>query len=172
MNHETDAADAKALAAGEIELLLARYADAIRDRCVARLKGHVDADDVAQNVRLRLLEEFHRGKTYGTTPYRVVVHKVILWTVGDYYGSRRHDVPLPEDWSPEDTHPTYEQLIANEYVASLFVDLPEQTRRVLELRYLDGLEHDQIAEQLGMKRNAVDQAIHRGHKKLKELLDP
>ena len=172
MNHETDASDAKSLAAGEIEVLLARYDDAIRDRCVAKLRGHVDADDVAQNVRLRLFAEFHRGKTYGATPYRVVVHKVIGWTVGDYYGSRPLDVPLPENWSPEDTHPTAEQLVSDDYIASLFVDLPPQTRRVMELRYLDGLEHDQIAEQLDMERNAVDQALHRGHKKLKELLDP
>ena len=172
MNHETDASDAKSLAAGEIEVLLARYDDAIRDRCVAKLKGHADADDVAQNVRLRLFAEFHRGKTYGATPYRVVVHKVIGWTVGDYYGSRPLDVPLPENWSPEDTHPTQEQFVSDDYLASLFVDLPPQTRRVMELRYLDGLEHDQIAAELGMERNAVDQALHRGHKKLKELLDP
>ena len=172
MNNETDAADAKSLAAGEIEVLLARYDDAIRDRCVAKLKGHVDADDVAQNVRLRLFAEFHRGKTYGATPYRVVVHKVIGWTVGDYYDSRPLDVPLPEDWSPEDTHPAHEQFIEAEYLGSLFADLPEQTRRVMELRYLDGLELIQIAEQLDMKLNAVYQRLHDGHQRLKELLDP
>ena len=40
----------------------------------------------------------------------------------------------------------------------------------MELRYLERLEIDQIAERLGMKRNAVDQALHRGHRKLRETL--
>ena len=40
----------------------------------------------------------------------------------------------------------------------------------MELRYLDGLEIEQIAERLGLTRNAVDQALHRGHKKLREDL--
>jgi DNA-directed RNA polymerase specialized sigma24 family protein len=39
---------------------------------------------------------------------------------------------------------------------------------VLELRYRDGREIDQIAEQLGLTRNAIDQALHRGHAKLRE----
>ena len=37
-----------------------------------------------------------------------------------------------------------------------------------ELRYVSGLEPDQIATKLGMQRNAVDQALHNAHKKLLE----
>lgn len=170
MDHESDSADAQLLAAGDIGALLARYDDAIRDRCVAKLRGHVDAEDVAQNVRLRLYAEFHRGKSYGATPYRVVVHKVIGWTVADYFGSRPLDVPLPENWSPDDPLPGQDGFVSDDYVASLLGTLPEKTRRVMELRYLDGLEHDQIAAELAMERNAVDQALHRGHDKLRELL--
>ena len=47
---------------------------------------------------------------------------------------------------------------------------PRRSRRVLELRYRDGLEIDEIAERLGMTRNAVDQALHRGHAKLRECI--
>ncbi len=43
-------------------------------------------------------------------------------------------------------------------------------REVAELLYREGLSHDQIAERLGMKRNAVDQALHNAHAKLAEKL--
>ena len=38
------------------------------------------------------------------------------------------------------------------------------------VRYRDGLEPDEIAAELGMQRNAVDQALHRGRAKIRELL--
>lgn len=53
---------------------------------------------------------------------------------------------------------------------TLFADLPEGSRRVLELRYREGLEIDEIAERLDMTRNAVDQALHRGHSRLRERI--
>jgi RNA polymerase sigma factor (sigma-70 family) len=49
-------------------------------------------------------------------------------------------------------------------------ELPEGDREVASLRFLDGLEIAEIAEQLGKQRNAVDQALHRTRRKLQELL--
>ena len=169
MSHDGDAEDTQLLHAGDVAALLAKYAPVIDGRCIARLKGYADADDVAQNVRLRLLAEFHKGKRYGDTPYRVVVNKVIDWTLGDHFDGRRTDMPLPDDWNPEADDETA-AVDSRSYLMDLFRDLPEKTRRVLELRYVLGLEHDQIARRLGMTRNAVDQALHRGHEKLRPTL--
>lgn len=169
MTHGRDAEDAKLLQAGDIAGLLAAYNDTIVGRCVARLRGSLDAEDVAQNVRLRLLSEFHRGRSYGDLPYRVVVHQVIGWTLGDYHAGRPTDVPLPEGWEPASPDAS-DQVAANYDLRRLFETLPEKTRAVLELRYSLGLEHEQIAERLGMKRNAVDQALNRGHSKLRDVL--
>ena len=167
MSYDTDAEDAQLLAAGDIGALLAKYDPTIRGRCVARLRGGPDADDVAQNVRLRLLDEFHRGRRYGSLPYRVVVNQVITWTVGDYFAGRRTDAPLPETWEPaeDDFSPA---VYSREWLAGVFAALPERQREVLELRYLHGLEHVEIAERLGIERNAVDQALFNGHTKLRE----
>jgi DNA-directed RNA polymerase specialized sigma24 family protein len=38
----------------------------------------------------------------------------------------------------------------------------------MRLRYLEGLEIEEIAARLSLSRNAVDQALHRGHKTLRE----
>jgi RNA polymerase sigma factor (sigma-70 family) len=169
MPHDADAEDTRLLEQGQIEYLLAKYHDVIVGRCVARLRGHPDAEDVAQSVKLRLLREFHRGKRYGDTPYRVVVHQVIGWTLSEYFDGRPTDVELPEDWSPE-AGDGAERVEADFYLEALFADLPSRQREVLELRYLSGLEHEEIATRLGMTRNAVDQALHNGHEKLRRAL--
>ena len=170
MAHEDDARDAQLLTAGDIAALLAAYEPVILARCIAKLRGGADAEDVAQDVRLRLLAEFRRGKRYGDTPYRVVVHKVIDWTLGDHFASRPTHVPLPEGWEPrEDDHA--DAVVSRYWLSSLMGELSGRAREVLELRYLGALEHDEIAARLGIERNNVDQALHRGHARLREVLD-
>ena len=78
--------------------------------------------------------------------------------------------PLPEDWDLADETDPYRPLEDDQALADLFADLPEGSRRVLELRYRDGLEIDEIAARLDIKRNAVDQALHRGHVRLRESI--
>jgi RNA polymerase sigma factor (sigma-70 family) len=170
MTHAEDARDSQLLEAGDIAALLAIYEPVIRARCIARLKGHLAADDVAQNVLERLLGEFRRRKRYGETPYRVVVHKVIDWTLKDYFGSEPTHVPLPEGWEPP-AEDTSGEMVSRYYMASLFDGLPERQRQVCELRYLEALDHEQIAARLGIERNNVDQALHRGHARLRELIE-
>ena len=168
MRDERDAEDARLLEDGDIAGLLAVYRDVIHGRCIARLRGDDAAYDVAQDVVLRLLAESRKGKRY-TVPYRVVVHKVVDWTLKEHFQGLDTAVPLPDGWEPA-VEDSSEGVLARYYLVDLFASLPEQTRKVLELRYLAGLEIDQIATRLGLKRNAVDQALHRGHAKLREVL--
>ena len=166
MAHAGDADDAQLLRDRDIATLLAKYQPTIVGRCVAKLRGSLDAEDVAQNVLLRLLAEFERGKIYGV-PFRVVVHQVIGWTVQDYFAGRPTDQPLPEHWEPA-LESESEAVVSRYYLEDLLDPLPEQTRRVMELRYLRGLEPDEIAGELQMEPNAVHQRLHAGHKRLRE----
>jgi RNA polymerase sigma factor (sigma-70 family) len=117
------------------------------------------ADDVVQEVFLRLWRELSSGKTYPVS-FRVVVHQVTTWTIKEHFRDGRGgelavgdgqelvgDVPLdPPDDSGFD---------------ALLEGLTQKQREVVRLRYLEGLEIDEIAARLGMKRNAIDQALHR-----------
>lgn len=167
MPHESDADDARLFEDGDIAALLAKYDPVIRGRCAARLRGHVDADDVAQNVKLRLLAEFRRGRTY-PVPFRVVVSRVVDWTVKDYFEGRPTDQPLPDDWAPaQEGHA--DAVADGDYVGSLLASLPGRQREVWTL-HLHGLDRTQIAAVLGIEPNAVDQALHNGRKKLRMLV--
>jgi RNA polymerase sigma factor (sigma-70 family) len=164
MHDERDAEDVRLLADGSHAELLAAYHDVVVGRCVAALRwprGY----DAAQDVFVRLLAELRKGKTY-SVPYRVVVHKVIDWTVKQHLKGEPVG-PLPDDWEP--TAPDeLDEALGNYDLMKVFDDLPEGQRNVCRLRYLIGLGIDQIAERLGMQENAVHQALWRGHQKLRE----
>jgi RNA polymerase sigma factor (sigma-70 family) len=165
---ERDAEDARLLEKGDIAGLIAATTASSSAAASRALRGDDAAYDVAQNVMLRLVAEFKRGKRY-TVPYRVVVHQIIDWTLKEHFEDRDTAVPLPEGWEPT-VEDSSEAVLSRYYLTDLLATLPGETRRVMELRYLDGLEIEQIAERLGVTRNAVDQALHRGHKKLREGL--
>lgn len=169
MAHASDLDDANVLAAGDIGGLLARYEPAIRGRCIAKLHGHPDADDVAQDVRVRLLDEFRRGKRYGSLPYRVVVHQVIGWTIADYFQGRRTDVPLPEDWAPIDPDDPAADIVGRGWVEWVVSHVSGKDGEVIALRYRDQLEAPEIAARLEMTPGAVYVAIHRALKKVRML---
>jgi RNA polymerase sigma factor (sigma-70 family) len=169
MPDASDFDDSQLLAAGDIGGLLARYEPVILGRCIARLKGSLDAEDVAQDVRLRLLDEFRRGKRYGGLPYRVVVHQVIGWTVSDYFAGRPTDVPLPEGWEPSAGTDPADEVVSRGWVEWVVAQVDGKDGQIFGLRYRDLLEPAEIAARLGMQPNAVYQALHRALAKAQGL---
>ena len=160
--------DAELLESEDHARLLARYEVVIHQRCVAALRGSLDADDVAQDVKLRLWRELCAGKRYRGLPFKVVVHQVIGWTLKDYWQGHDTTAPLPEGWLG-DPHDPIGELHDRYSVTALLAGLPDRQRECWALR-LAGLEPDRIAAELGMTRNAVDQALHNGRKKLRQAL--
>ena len=173
MHDARDAEDTRLLAAGELSLLVESYYGVIIDRCLVKARGREDAAlEIAGAVAERLLTELKRGKTY-SVPFRVVVHKVIDWKAAEHF--RRPDVQLVELDPERDGGVTAADLEAFESehdLELLFDGLAPREREVVELRWLDGLEIEQVAERLGMTRNAVDQALFRAHRKLREKVQP
>jgi RNA polymerase sigma factor (sigma-70 family) len=168
MPHVRDAEDALNVQTGDFAALLAPYLEIIRQRCLIAVRdGH--GADVAQNVYLRLLKEHQEGKRYGV-PYRVVVHKVVDWTVKEHFEGLPTDVPLPDDFDPAGDESGFGELEDEDELAQWFAELSEGERRVCELRYLRGLEPDEIAHELGMTRNAVDQRLFQARKRLREII--
>ena len=172
MHDARDAEDTRLLAAGEHGALIESYFETIIQRCRVRCRTEDDALDCAQAVFVRLLAELRRGRRY-SVPYRVVVHKVIEWTTKGFYERGRaviveFDDDLPEEvFRPADPYADVETRYDLERALA---GLPQGDREIARLRYLDGVEIERVAELTGKKRNAVDQALHRSRKVLKEAL--
>jgi RNA polymerase sigma-70 factor (ECF subfamily) len=168
MHDARDAEDKRLLEAKDHKLLLAGYFDRVRELCLVRLRDREAADEAAQRVFLRLLKELENGRTY-PVPFRVVVWKVVEWTLRGLYPGAKSDATLSDDWDPA-APDAYEGWEDEHDFGLLIADLPDRQREVLDLVHREGLSPAQAAERLGITRNAVDQALHNGHRKLAETL--
>lgn len=167
MLHDRDADDTRLLERGDFARLLAKYEQTIVNRCVAALKGDDRGFDVAQNVMLRLFKEFTKGKRYGGTPYRVVVHKVIDWTLKEFWSGKEPIAELPDDWSSHDSPDA--EVISGDWLQRFLATLGEREGAVLKLHLL-GYETNEIAAELEMDRNAVYQRLFQGRRKFRHAL--
>jgi RNA polymerase sigma factor (sigma-70 family) len=168
MHDARDAEDQRLLEAREHAAILRSYYETIILRCRFRTRSEDDALECAQAVALRLLSELKRGRRY-SVPFRVVVHKVIVWTTKGFYERGRVsfvelDPEIVGDGTPFDDVETRYDL------ERALGELAPGDGEVARLRFLEGLEIDAIAARLGKGRNAVDQSLHRSRQKLQELL--
>jgi RNA polymerase sigma factor (sigma-70 family) len=163
-----DAEDTRLRDAGDLEGLLARYVESIDGRCRAKIWNEHNAQDVAQRVLFRLWNELTAGKRY-RAPFRVVVHQVIGWTIKEHFGGPAEPDALDE-WDAR-TDGGFGEIEERLTLERLFAELTERERRIFVLRYLEGVDITEIAASEGVTRNAIDQALHRGHEKLRGLAD-
>lgn len=167
MHHARDAEDRRLLATGEYRQLLENYVYLVDEWVSLRVRDPRAAEEVVQRVFLRLASELDAGKQYAV-PFRVVVWNVVNWTARGHEWTSR-DASLSEHWdgvAPDelaDWEGRYD-------LGVLIADLPDRDREVLQLIYGHGLSPAQVAEHLGITRNAVDQAVWRGHRKVAEKL--
>jgi DNA-directed RNA polymerase specialized sigma24 family protein len=166
---DDDARDAQLLHTGQIDRLLAKYELVILARCIAKTGVH-DGEDVAQDVKFRLYREFQAGKRYPGVPYRVVVHKVIGWTIQEHFQGRPTDVPLPEHWEQGDDGFAAE-LVDRLWMTDLIDRLPGVEREACRLVYIEGASPDQAATRLETTPNNIHQRLFHARKRLRELID-
>jgi RNA polymerase sigma-70 factor (ECF subfamily) len=169
--HPEDAArddeDARLLAAGEYGELFAAYYPIILQRLRVRRLPQDEAEEVRQRVVEHLLAELRAGKRYDV-PFRRVLHQRTTWKLYDYYRERRR-LPgeLPENLDSE-ARDTIQDVESDIEFDRLMAGLPPREKQVIELRWRQGLDVPDVAQALGIDANAVHQALHRAHAKLRK----
>jgi RNA polymerase sigma-70 factor, ECF subfamily len=139
-----------------------------------RIGSQADAEDLVSRVFWKLLDrlsEFdaRRGSA------RMFVLSIARNAVIDHLRTRRNAVPVDdlggvlvdEAGTPLDALVREEEL---REIRALVLELPEETREMLALRYGDGLKHGEIAEILGIEVAAVKQRFSRALKGLRERM--
>ncbi len=164
---ESDAEDDRLLARGDLDVLFARHYDDL----VARARMRVGADragDVVQSALMRTLREIQSGREW-PLPFRAVVHQHLRWEIASLAGG---DPPalLPPGWDIADPagHDALDAVEERLSLLAVLEALPPGDRRIMTRRYIDGREIDAIAHDLDMTRNAVDQALWRGRRALRD----
>lgn len=165
--------------ADAVAALLGREEAALRRVIQRYVRDAATVDDVFQDVAIKVLKRIDTVRD--AAALRGWLFQTARNASLDYL--RRRD-RRPEQVSPNlvDDHGAggdlgrnpSEQFLSHERIAAVqraLADLPESQRVVIRLRIDEGLDHEQIADRLGISRQAVEVRLCRGRAALKQQLD-
>lgn len=148
----------------EYEAVVDAYSDMIFRIAYQNLFSVEDAQDVVQDVFLKLLKQkencFHDEEHLKAWLIKVTINQCL-----DYKKSffRKNTVALDNFEIP------YEQ--EERQLLEELSRLPKEERNVLYLHYYEGYTIKEIAGILGKKQNTVNSKLTRGRNKLKQILE-
>lgn len=144
-----------------IPAVVEQHADMVLRIAYQNLYSRADAEDVVQDVFLRLLGQpaFADENHLKAWLIRVAVNRCKDINKSAW---RRKTVPLEVDWPalPAESHGVMEELAA----------LKPADRTVIYLYYYEKYTVPEIAEMLGEKESTVSSRLNRAKKKLKDIL--
>ena len=158
------------------ELVRRTYVDTYT--LAVRLTGHEeDARDVVQEAYLRAwkgLKRFRGDAQFSTWMYRITANASYT-----HMQKRRRqrttnldDIEEPTEMRLESSPDGMAESAAGlAELAAAVQRLPETLRQIVILKDVYGLPHEVIAEELGISVAAAKVRLHRGRKKLRDLLD-
>lgn len=135
------------------------------------VKNTDDAEDITQESFIKAFQKIHQFKgdvSFGAWLKRIVINKSI-----DFLKAKKERlVPLDESYMQvvEDDDWTVEEGISLEEVRLAMEQLPEKYRYVVMMFLLEGYDHREIANVLGLSETACRTRLLRGKGFLKELL--
>lgn len=149
-----------------------RYHDQLLRFLARGLSDRADAQDLAQEVFLRLLrvedpDLIRHPRAY---LYRVAVNVIQEWRLRNQRFPVKDDYDLEQE--PDEADPV-EEIEASERAERLnraVAKLPARYRAVLMLRVNQGLTHKEVAEELEMTPRMVKRHLVKAYAKLRERL--
>jgi RNA polymerase sigma-70 factor (ECF subfamily) len=130
-----------------------------------------DAEDITQEAFIRAfskMDQFRGDVTFGAWLKRIVVNRSI-----DFLKARRqHFVELEEHrlTLSEDDDWSVDQELEVAEVKAAIAALPEKYRYVVQLYLVEGYDHAEISEILGLRETTSRSRLMRGKEYLRELL--
>ena len=136
---------------------------------------HEDADDIAQNVFIKIyqnLNSFKNESKLSTWIFRITYNETINFI---HKNAKEQNVSF-EDYSMNiaDDLSTDEYYTGDEIELKLqkaIASLPEKQRVVFMMKYYDEMKYEQISEILGTSVGALKASYHHAVTKIKEFLE-
>lgn len=162
-----------------LRILVERYASSIYRFSVRYTGDESIAEDVAQEVFLRLFlhaKRFTPGRSFKTWLF-AIVRNIAIDMARPYSHRKSFSIQTPEDFSPESVvsgSPTPEDRMASrerqEMIIGLLQDLPEKQRTVVILKYYEDMSTKEIGQVLGKSVSSVESLLARAKQNLAKLL--
>jgi len=147
------------------EKLMAQMAVELQRYLVSRGARHEVAEDIVQDVFVKLLEMELVLPPDKLRPY---MYRVAWSTYLDYYRRTQRYQDLVEKYLGPATEMPRQQ--SDPSIEQAMARLSRKEQHLLVLRYEQNLSIAQVAEQLKIRPSAVKMRLHRVHKKLERIM--
>lgn len=149
------------------------YADAIFRYCFLRLYNRSEAKDLVQEVFLRVWKYMkEKGPVRNMRPFLYKIALNLVINRNQKKTSVSLDSLMEDGFDPGfDSRDSMVDILDGLRAIEKLDMLDSKQREAVYLRYAEDCSPKEIAEIIGENENAVSVRIHRGVKKLKELLD-
>lgn len=153
------------------EKLYRLYSKAMFNTCYRITGTEEDAEDALQESfvsAFRNLDSYRGDATFGAWLKRIVVNKAI-----NVLKKKRHElISENESWDVAQEEPAdeYREELTVERVRRAIEQLPDGYRSVLSLYLLEGYDHQEIADIMGISESTSKSQLNRAKKKLREFL--
>jgi len=164
--------------------LVRRHQVSIVSLARALTSGSADAEDLAQEVFLRVwrsLRGFRGDSTFRTWLHRVAVNVIhshhgrvsrlrrLFQVVPAESATERDNDPIESAADPLDVE---SDVVMRDTIDKALATLPDELRVAVTLRDVQGLDYKEIASVLEVPIGTVESRIFRGRQRLKPLLEP
>lgn len=153
----------------QLESVWSQFSDQLRSFISARVSDEQTAEDILQDVFLRIHASMGTLKDLGKL--QAWIYQITRNAIVDYYRAQRPTSELPEDLvSGEDVYD--EDLIARlaADVREMADVLPEPYRQAFMLTAYEGLSQKQLAERLGLSYTGAKSRVQRARQKIRDML--
>ncbi len=158
------------------------YRKPILDLCFRYVGNQEDAEEVAQDVFIRLYKAAHRYQPrakLSTLLYRIAVNlslnrirdrKAKRWVSWEHHRREDEKKPLSSETSQPDT--VLENKERQQMIRSVIDSLPPNQRTAVILKRYHDLSYEEIADIMRCSVSAVEARLHRAKQNLKKQLKP
>lgn len=145
------------------------YARSMFNSCLRITNNFDDAEDVLQEAFIsafKNLRSYKGDAAFGAWLKRIVVNKAI-----NFIKKKQKDLVDTEELTDEEVRePDEPQALSVERIKEAMKLLPDGYRVVFSLYLLEGYNHSEIAQILGISESTSKSQFNRSKKKLKEIL--
>ncbi|MCS6804290.1 MAG: RNA polymerase sigma factor [Acidobacteriota bacterium] len=176
----TDFQLARASAAGDhraFEMLYCQHHRRVYSLCLRMLRNHEEAEDVTQEVFLqvyRKINSFQGNSAFTTWLHRLTVNMVLMYLRRKQKGHRQEEtleanqMADPLENRKQVGHPDFP--IEAVDLQNAINDLPNGYRQVFILHDIEGYEHNEISQLLGISVGTAKSQLHKARLKLRQAL--
>ncbi len=150
--------------------LVETYGDMVYRLALTRVKNPHDAQDIVQQVFLKLVKNIERLESEEHVKAWLI--KVTVNEGKSLFSSawKRHNASLEESGEAEDLAVAPQEISETNDILKAVFRLPEKYRIVIHLFYYHDLSTDEIAKCLGRSNHTVRSQLSRGREKMKRDL--